>query len=135
MGETRRMFYNIESPELHRYKDLLMDRKMKIFTDDNWYMWGRNYYNSPMERLYVNCKTRQMNPFFYHECKSFDGAVLGVFPKFNCDKELLKEIAFELNKVNWYELGFVCDGRFLFSQKSLENTVLPDVFNKYMSLL
>ncbi len=26
-----------------------------------------------------------------------------------------------LNEVDWTDLGFVCDGRFLFSQRSLEN--------------
>jgi adenine-specific DNA-methyltransferase len=48
---------------------------------------------------------------------------------------LCKEIAADLNNVNWDELGFLCDGRYLFSQKSLENCVLPDTFNKYIKLL
>ena len=30
--------------------------------------------------------------------------------------------------VDWQELGFVCDGRFLFAQRSLQNCMLPDVF-------
>jgi adenine-specific DNA-methyltransferase len=34
----------------------------------------------------------------------------------------------KLNAVNWYELGFVCDGRYIFSQKSLENSPLPEHF-------
>ncbi|MFN3316484.1 MAG: hypothetical protein ACK40K_06705 [Raineya sp.] len=34
----------------------------------------------------------------------------------------------KLNQVNWEELGFVCDGRYLFSQRSLENALLPDWF-------
>ena len=37
----------------------------------------------------------------------------------------------ELNTaVNWEELGFVCDGRFLFSQRTLETCYLPAVFNE-----
>jgi len=34
------------------------------------------------------------------------------------------------NSVNWAELGSVCDGRHLFSQKSLENSLLPDFFEE-----
>ncbi len=37
----------------------------------------------------------------------------------------------ELNSVDWEELGFVVDGRLVFTQKSLENTLLPKSFNKY----
>jgi adenine-specific DNA-methyltransferase len=36
-----------------------------------------------------------------------------------------------LNDVNWAELGFVCDGRFLFAQRSLENSLLPEDFSDY----
>ena len=38
-----------------------------------------------------------------------------------------------LNQVNWEELEFVCDGRYLFSQRALENSVLPDTFEIYLS--
>ena len=38
-----------------------------------------------------------------------------------------------LNKeVNWQELGFVCDGRFLFTQRSLQNSLLPDGFARFL---
>ena len=33
------------------------------------------------------------------------------------------------------ETTFICDGRYLFSQKSLENTILPETFNKYIKKL
>ncbi len=36
-----------------------------------------------------------------------------------------------LNDVDWGELGFVCDGRFLFAQRSLENALLPEDFAAY----
>ena len=37
---------------------------------------------------------------------------------------MLQEICDKLNDTDWQELGFVCDGRFLFSQRSLENAML-----------
>jgi len=36
-----------------------------------------------------------------------------------------------LNDVDWRELGFMCDGRFLFSQRALEQCLLPEVFREY----
>jgi adenine-specific DNA-methyltransferase len=34
--------------------------------------------------------------------------------------------------VDWQELGFVCDGRFLFTQRSLQTCVLPDKFSRFL---
>ena len=36
-----------------------------------------------------------------------------------------------LNRVDWNDKGFVCDGRFIFSQRSLENTLLPIDFERF----
>lgn len=131
-GKIRKMFYNKKSKELEPYKNELLNRRIRKFTEDDWYAWGRKYYESQEERIYVNCKTRNKNPFFYHKCKAYDGSVLAIFPKFNTTTKELKEIAKELNHVNWEELGFVCDGRFIFSQNALENCILPSMFKKYI---
>lgn len=128
-GKTRKFFYNIDVEELRVHKDTLLRRRIKHFTEDNWYMWGRNVFESKRKRIYVNCKTRQTNPFFYNACKNFDGSVLGIFPKNK--KADIKQLIEDLNAVDWNELGFVCNGRFIFSQKALENCVLPDTFEKY----
>lgn len=42
---------------------------------------------------------------------------------------MLQKICDKLNHTDWQELGFVCDGRFLFSQRSLENAMLDSSFN------
>jgi adenine-specific DNA-methyltransferase len=129
-GKTRRFFYNVEAPELLPHKQVLRNRKIKKFTDATWYMWGRNNYESKESRVYVNCKTRQENPFFTHSCKNFDGSVLGIFP---LNQELdTEQLVKDFNNIDWAELGFVCDGRFIFSQKALENCVLPESFEKYL---
>ena len=131
-GETRRMFYNIPAEDLLPFKEELIKRKVKNFNESNWYLWGRDYYKSDKERIYVNNKTRIKNPFFYHECKSYDGSMLAIFPKKDCSKEEILELIEDLNEVNWDELGFVCNGRFLFSQRTLEEIYLPKNFEKYM---
>lgn len=131
-GKTKKMFYNIEAPELLKHKDVLINRKIKKFTEKDWYMWGRKYYESKAMRIYVNNKTRQLKPFFYNSCKAYDGSVLAIFPKFKCNKKKILELIDDLNNVDWDELGFICDGRYIFTQKSLENTMLPEIFEKHL---
>ncbi|GAB4203630.1 MAG: class I SAM-dependent methyltransferase [Bacteroidia bacterium] len=127
-GKTKRMIFNIYHPYLEKFKSELLARKIRSFDESNWWEWGRIHHISDRPRIYVNAKTRNKEPFFIHPCKNYDGSVLAVFPNNpNADIEKLCE---KLNNVNWYELGFVCDGRFIFSQKSLENTILPEYFRE-----
>ena len=102
---------------------------LRNFDETNWWQWGRLHHITNQKRIYVNSKTRNSKPFFTHKCKNYDGSVLAVFPKNKQADE--NELCEKLNSVNWYELGFVCDGRYLFSQKSLENTLLPSFFNEF----
>jgi adenine-specific DNA-methyltransferase len=74
----------------------------------------------------VNQKTRQPRPFFLNDCRNYDGAILALFPhRREADLARLVDM---LNDVDWAELGFVCDGRFLFAQRSLEQALLPEDF-------
>lgn len=131
-GKTRKMIYNQNIPYLLPFKDKLIKRKIRNFNEQNWYCWGRDYYKSNLPRIYVNTKTRNKKPFFTHSCTNYDGSVLAIFPKFDCTPQTLNQIIDELNSVHWQELGFICDGRFLFSQKSLENCVLPKIFYSFL---
>ena len=125
-GELKKMFFNIKNDYLLENKNLLINRKIKKFNEDNWWKWGRGLYESSLDRIYVNCKTRDTNPFFTNKNKYYDGSVLAIFPK----REINIDKAIELlNNVNWDELGFKVGGRLCFSQKSLENTYLPEIFN------
>lgn len=131
-GKTKRMIFNEPHPYLEPYRDVLIQRKIKKFNENNWWEWGRKHHISDSPRIYVNFKTRTKKPFFIHPCKNYDGSVLAVFPII--PEQDIRLLCDKLNAVNWNELGFVCDGRYIFSQKSLENCVLPDFFNEYTSL-
>lgn len=125
-GRATRMFYNVAGEALAAHKPELLGRKIRRFTDANWFKWGRELYESDAPRIYVNCKTRARAPFYTHACRNFDGSVLGVFPR--AERPPLRELANLLNQVDWRELGFVCGGRRLFSQRALEGTLLPASF-------
>lgn len=129
-GKTQKMIF-VEQPTeyLEKNKDALINRKIRSFSENNWWEWGRKHHISDKKRIYVNTKTRNKEPFFINDCKNYDGSILALFPH---NQELdIEELVIKLNKVNWFELGFVCDGRYLFSQKSLENTILPNSFLAY----
>ena len=120
-GETRRMIYERRDRSLYPHKPELLRRRVRRFDESNWWRWGRGYYRADSPRLYVNCKTRHPRPFFSHAARAWDGSVLALFPKAGVN---LARMAKKLNDANWGEMGFVCDGRFLFTQRSLTNAPL-----------
>jgi adenine-specific DNA-methyltransferase len=129
-GKLRRMIYNEINDYILSKESELRSRNIKKMTDDNWWKWGRDFYKSDRKRIYVNSKTRNKHPFFISDCKNYDGSVLAIFPiNENVD---IQELCNMLNDVDWNELGFVCGGRYLFSQKSLENSKLPEKFNNFI---
>ena len=130
-GELRRMIFDtpLPLPYLEAHKERLLARRVARFDDNNWWKWGRRHHQSAAPRIYVNQKTRNVRPFFVHPCNDYDGAVLALFPhRREADTAHLATL---LNGVDWNELGFVCDGRYLFSQRSLEQTPLPEDFAEF----
>lgn len=128
-GNTKRMIFNVNIPYLQTHKTQLLHRRIKVFDETNWWQWGRLHHVSEQARIYVNTKTRNTRPFFTHPCKNYDGSVLALFP--HDPQADISELCRLLNEVDWQELGFVCDGRYLFSQKSLENAPLPATFDQF----
>jgi len=123
-GGTRRML-TCQHPWLLAHKPQLMQRRIRRFDEDNWWQWGRQCPRTTAVRVYVNVKTRNPRPFFTHPCGLFDGSVLAVFPRTTGDVDAF---CAALNAVDWAGLGFMCGGRYLFNQRSLENAPLPAEF-------
>ena len=131
-GETRRMIYDVKHPFLEPFKPQLLARRVTKFDENNWWKWGRRHYVSDAPRIYVNHKTRVEQPFFLHSCNNYDGAVLALFPhRSDLSVKQMLHMVNLLNELDWNELGFVCDGRFLFAQRALENTLLPESFAEF----
>lgn len=138
-GATRRMLWCAPGegadgasppPALLPHKAALLARRVRPFDEGNWWEWGRGYHLTRQPRVYVNGKTRRARPFFLHRCVHYDGAVLAVFPRDHAvDVAALCEA---LNDLDWRELGFVCDGRHQFTQRSLEHAPLPESFRRFL---
>ena len=118
-GYMRPMIYNECHPSLYPYKETLLKRRIKSFDESNWWHWGRECPIREGERIYVNTKTRNENPFFVSSEKHFDGSVLALFPKKRMN---LRRVANTLNKTDWSAKGFMCNNRYLFSQNSLSES-------------
>ncbi len=133
-GKTRRMIWcepgETAPAALLPHKQRLLARRVRRFDEANWWQWGRADYQSSAPRVYVNSKTRRAQPFFVHACVNYDGAVLAIFPRDPATD--VHKLAAALNDVDWADLGFVCDGRFLFTQRSLEQTPLPPAFRAFL---
>jgi adenine-specific DNA-methyltransferase len=124
-GKTRRMIFNKKCDYLYSHKQELLDRRIKHFDEHNWWEWGRSHHIKQGSRIYVNTKTRDPKPFFISDVVDYDGSVLALFPKVRIS---LNKACKMLNSINWGDRGFICDGRFIFSQKSLEGALLPNTF-------
>ncbi|MCL2829130.1 MAG: class I SAM-dependent methyltransferase [Betaproteobacteria bacterium] len=139
-GQTRRMIWcapekmenapSAVSRLLEPHKERLLARRVRNFDESNWWQWGRGYQESCRPRVYVNNKTRRAAPFFVHPCPHYDGSVMAIFP--HAPTVDVDALAAALNRVDWADLGFVCDGRFLFSQRSLECSPLPAEFGRFL---
>lgn len=130
-GRTRRMIFGQPHPHLEAHKDRLLARRVRPFDESNWWHWGRLHHVTDAPRIYVNAKTRRARPFFRHACPNYDGAILALFPK-QREMDLDRVTAMLNDQVDWEELGFVCDGRHLFTQRALQNCLLPPVFEKLL---
>jgi adenine-specific DNA-methyltransferase len=123
-GKTRRMLHGEEArKKLAAHKGTLLARTVRKFKETNWWEWGRAWKKSDLPRVYVNAMTRKMTPFFTHSCTAYDGSVLALFVVAP-DLDVAKAAAV-LNRVDWEALGFKAGGKFVFSQRALENCLLP----------
>ncbi|MDP1956938.1 MAG: class I SAM-dependent methyltransferase, partial [Rhodocyclaceae bacterium] len=113
---------------LETHKARLLERRVRPFDESNWWHWGRLHHVSAAPRIYVNVKTRRPRPFLHHHCPNYDGAVLALFSKV-AGMDLQRATDLLNDAVDWAELGFVCDGRHMFTQRTLQNCLMPPEFD------
>lgn len=123
-GETQKAILETAPTEyLMQFKDQLLNRKVKTFNENNWFEWGRKLTKLPERHIYVNCKTRDLEPFFYHPSCYHDGALLALICK-ETNKYDLNYLIYCLNQNNWNQQGFQVGGRLVFGQRNLSNAYL-----------
>ena len=123
--KVEKFIYGKATPEIERHledhKEELMTRKIKRFSEDNWFEWGAPRNITHMERLmgkpciYVRTLTRSAEPAFIGKVQYFGGALLCMVPKKSLD--LAKVVEF-LNKHETRK-DYTYSGRFKMGHRQL----------------
>lgn len=106
-------------------KNTLINRKIKKFTEDDWFKWGapRNQKNIEnnmgKECIYVSNLTRSKEVAFVGKVEYFGGSLLMMVPKKKID---LKKIVEYLNSKK-FKSNYMFSGRFKIGHKQLSNVL------------
>ena len=84
--------------------------------------WLRKPRKIEGKKIFVNSKTRNMAPFYIHECCYFDGSVLCL--RMKDDRYDIQELCNLLNANDWEKQGFKVGGRLVFGQKNIQNAII-----------
>ena len=110
---------------LEKNKQVLMNRKIKKFDENNWFEWGapRNVKlieeNMGKECIYISNLTRQKEVAFVDKVRYFGGTLLMLLPKDNID---LKKVVSYLNSER-FKKNFTYSGRFKIGHRQLSNSL------------
>jgi adenine-specific DNA-methyltransferase len=112
--------------QLESNKEALMERKIRKFTEKNWFEWGapRNIQtinaNLGKPCIYVRNMTRQKDVAFKGKVQYFGGTLLCLIPKTNVQ---LDEVVKKLNSDD-FKKDYMYAGRFKIGHKQLCNVCL-----------
>ena len=122
-GILQKAWY-VDSPNkyLLQHKEQLLSRGIRNFNESNWWEWGRKITPLASPAIFVNCKTRDMKPFYIGEYQWYDGSLLALIPK--TKDYALEDLVELLNNTDWASQGFQVGGRLVFGQRSLSNAYL-----------
>jgi adenine-specific DNA-methyltransferase len=112
---------------LLKHKQELIERKIRIFDETNWYEWGapRNINaireNTGKDCIYLYNITRRPIVAFLGKVGYFGGGLLMIKPKKKCD---LNKLVLYLNS-NSFKENFIFSGRFKIGHRQLCNSHIP----------
>jgi len=112
---------------LEAHKAELMNRRIRKFTDDNWFEWGalRNHKvmmdNEGTECIYVRTLTRDTRVCFKGHVELYGGSLLMILPKKRIDLDALVSYLNSSTLRN----QFIHAGRFKIGQRHLDNLQIP----------
>lgn len=122
--------------ELNKYlssnKDILLERKIKKFNNNNWFEWGAPRNITKMEQyknkkcIYIHNLTRKDEVAFVDKVKYFGGNLIMLIPK---QKISLSKIVKYINSDN-FKKNFMYSNRFKIGHRQLTNMFIPDKYIK-----
>lgn len=115
---------------LENHKKVLLDRKIKKFSEKNWFEWGAPRNISTIEKywdkscIYVRNMTRSKEIAFIGKVQYFGGSLLCLIPK----KQMSgKDITNIINHINSPEFtkDYMYSGRFKIGHKQISTAIIP----------
>jgi adenine-specific DNA-methyltransferase len=112
------------------HKQELLDRKIKKFSEKNWFEWGaprnissiRSNWDKPC--IYVRNMTRQSDVAFPGTVQYFGGSLLCLIPKSPMTETEIQKIIQHLNTPA-FQKDYLYAGRFKIGHKQISNVILP----------
>ncbi|MFA5767561.1 MAG: hypothetical protein WC919_06580 [Candidatus Paceibacterota bacterium] len=109
---------------LQAHRAQLLERKIRAFSDDNWWQWGalrnaqvvRERYGEPC--IYVTCRTRQPIVAVVGAVQWFNGSLLCMIPR--NDEVDCAQVARYINET--LRAQYLSAGRFIITQRVLANS-------------
>ena len=124
--------YPCENEDINNYllkhKNVLIERKIRKFNENNWFEWGapRNIKtiesNLNKECIYIYNLTRKFNVSFVGKVMYFGGSLIMLKPKKKCD---LYKIVSYINS-NTFKDNFIYSGRFKIGHRAISNSFIPN---------
>jgi hypothetical protein len=117
---------------LYANKTALLERRIRSFTDKNWFEWGAPRNIKIIEEkmgqacIYVRTITRSSEVAFLDKVQYFGGGLLCLIPKKSVSLATLKKIVEFLN-TNEFQKEYMYSGRFKIGHKQISNVVLNKI--------
>ena len=132
-----RFIYTTEFPSNHpeidehllKHKDELLERRIKKFSESNWFEWGaprnissiRKYWAHPC--IYIRNITRHKEVAFIGNVQYFGGSLLCLVPKTDADAALDQIVEYLNSPV--FQKDYMYAGRFKIGHKQISTAMMP----------
>jgi adenine-specific DNA-methyltransferase len=116
---------------LETHKVQLMERKIKKFSESNWFEWGaprnvssiQKYWGKPC--IYVRNMTRNKEIAFKGNVQYFGGSLLCLIPKNNVSEIKIENLIKYMNS-STFQKDYIYSGRFKIGHKQISTAIFPD---------
>lgn len=116
---------------LETHKVQLMERKIKKFSESNWFEWGAPRNVSSIQKywgkscIYVRNMTRNKEIAFNGKVQYFGGSLLCLIPKNNVSEIKIEKLIKYMNS-STFQKDYIYSGRFKIGHKQISTAIFPD---------
>lgn len=115
---------------LQAHKTKLLERKIKKFSESNWFEWGAPRNVSSIQRfwgsscIYIRNMTRHKEVAFIGKVQYFGGSLLCLVPKTEMTETELEKIVMYMNS-SLFQKDYMYAGRFKIGHKQISTAIIP----------